>query len=30
MDFDQYVMKKNYEKILGLGDHLELMKEQID
>ncbi|MEA3344018.1 MAG: IS5 family transposase [archaeon] len=30
MDFNQYVMKKNYEKIRGLGDRLELMKEQID
>lgn len=29
MDFNQFVMKKNYEKIRGLGDRLELMKEQI-
>ena len=30
MDFNQFVMKKNYEKVRGLGDRLELMKEQID
>lgn len=30
MDFNQYILKKNYEKIHGLGDRLELMKEQID
>ena len=30
MDFNQFVMKNNYEKVRGLGDRLELMKEQID
>lgn len=30
MDFNQFVMKNSYEKIRGLGDRLELMKEQID
>lgn len=30
MTFDQFILKKQYEKIQGLGDRLELMKEVID
>ena len=30
MDFNQFVMKNNYEKVRGLGDRLELMKNKID
>ena len=30
MDFNQFVLKKNYEKLQGLGDRLELMKKTID
>jgi hypothetical protein len=30
MTFDQFILKKQYEKIQGLGDRLELMKKIID
>lgn len=30
MSFDQFIMKGQYQKIRGLGDRLELMKEQIN
>lgn len=30
MTFDQFILKKQYRKIQGLGDRLELMKEVID
>jgi len=29
MSFDQFVLKEQYQKVKGLGDRLELMKEQI-
>src|SRR3989338_7644496 len=30
MSFNQFVLKEQYQKVKGLGDRLELMKEQID
>jgi len=30
MSFNQFVLKDQYQKVKGLGDRLELMKEQID
>ncbi len=30
MSFEQFILKEQYEKIRGLGDRLELMKQQID
>ena len=30
MTFESYILKEKYKKIRGLGDRLELMKEQID
>src|SRR3989338_7781095 len=30
MSFDQFILKEQYQKVRGLGDRLELMKEQID
>ena len=30
MSFNRFVMKQQYEKVKGLGDRLELMKQQID
>jgi len=30
MSFQHYVLKEQYERVRGLGDRLELMKEQID
>ena len=30
MSFNQFVMKEQYQKVRGLGDRLELMKEQLD
>lgn len=30
MNFNQFILKEQYEKVRGLGDRLELMKEQID
>jgi IS5 family transposase len=30
MSFQQYVLKDQYERVRGLGDRLELMKDQID
>lgn len=30
MSFNQFIMKQQYEKVRGLGDRLELMKEQIE
>jgi IS5 family transposase len=30
MSFNQFILKEQYEKVRGLGDRLELMKEQID
>src|SRR3989338_1559953 len=30
MSFNQFVLREQYQKVKGLGDRLELMKEQID
>src|SRR3989338_2401595 len=30
MSFNQFILKEQYEKVKGLGDRLELMKEQIE
>lgn len=30
MSFNQFILKEQYQKVRGLGDRLELMKEQID
>lgn len=30
MSFNQFILKQQYQKVKGLGDRLELMKEQID
>ena len=30
MSFNQFILKEQYEKVRGLGDRLELMKEQIE
>jgi IS5 family transposase len=30
MSFNQFILREQYEKVRGLGDRLELMKEQID
>ncbi len=30
MSFNQFILKEQYQKVKGLGDRLELMKEQID
>lgn len=30
MDFNQFVLREQYQKVRGLGDRLELMKEQVD
>ena len=30
MSFDQFILREQYKKVKGLGDRLELMKEQID
>lgn len=30
MSFNQFVLKEQYQKVKGLGDRLELMKEQIN
>ena len=30
MSFNQFILKEQYAKVRGLGDRLELMKEQID
>lgn len=30
MSFNQFILKEQYKKVRGLGDRLELMKEQID
>ncbi|MDH7516920.1 MAG: transposase, partial [Candidatus Thermoplasmatota archaeon] len=30
MSFNHFIMKQQYEKVKGLGDRLELMKQQID
>ncbi|MBI2668229.1 hypothetical protein HYX14_00125 [Candidatus Woesearchaeota archaeon] len=30
MNFNQFILKEQYQKVRGLGDRLELMKEQID
>ncbi|GAG16771.1 unnamed protein product, partial [marine sediment metagenome] len=30
MSFNRFVMKQQYKKVKGLGDRLELMKQQID
>ena len=30
MTFEAYILKEKYQKIRGLGDRLELMKQQID
>ena len=30
MSFDQFILREQYRKVSGLGDRLELMKEQID
>jgi transposase, IS5 family len=30
MDFNQYILKRNYENVKGLGDRLAFMKEQIN
>lgn len=30
MSFDQFILRENYAKVKGLGDRLELMKQQID
>ena len=30
MSFEAYILKEKYKKIQGLGDRLELMKQQID
>ena len=30
MSFNRFIMKQQYEKVKGLGDRLELMKQQID
>lgn len=30
MDFNQFILREQYEKVKGLGDRLELMKHQID
>lgn len=30
MSFNQFILKQQYQKVRGLGDRLELMKEQID
>jgi len=30
MSFNQFILKKQYQKVKGLGDRLELMKQEID
>jgi hypothetical protein len=30
VSFDRFIMKQQYQKVKGLGDRLELMKQQID
>ena len=30
MSFNQFILKEQYKKVKGLGDRLELMKQQID
>lgn len=30
VNFDKFILKQQYQKVKGLGDRLELMKQQID
>jgi hypothetical protein len=30
VSFDRFILKQQYQKVKGLGDRLELMKQQID
>jgi len=30
MSFNRFILKQQYEKVKGLGDRLELMKQQIN
>ncbi len=30
MSFNRFILEEQYKKVKGLGDHLELMKQQID